>query len=174
MHTQKTTNAPVHKMHACRQQLAASILHVKINTSTLTHITEGSTLKTKASFGNKQTGRFSGDRQPTVTDNTRSSYAYLGYLFVGLLGPCIGSFDGGRVPLLRRPVLCGPRHPLCCIRRLPHTSPPPPSATVQPSPHLSFTAPGCCFSRPRPQICFVTRCPCRRHLSHPLPPGCRR
>jgi hypothetical protein len=46
-----------------------------------------------------------------------------------LLGPCIGSFDGGRVPLLRRPVLCGPRHPLCCIRRLPHTSPPPPSAT---------------------------------------------
>ena len=128
----------------------------------------------KASFGNKQTGQFTRDRQPTVTDNTSSSYACLGCLFVGLLGPCIGSFDGGRVPLLRRPVLCGPRHPLRCIRRLPHTSPPPPSATVQPSPHLSFTAPGCCFSRPRPQICFVTRCPCRRHLSHPLPPGCRR
>jgi hypothetical protein len=54
-----------------------------------------------ASFGNKQIGRFQGDRQPTVTDNTSSSYACLGGLFVGLLSPCTGSFDGGRYRWLK-------------------------------------------------------------------------
>jgi hypothetical protein len=94
------------------------------------------------------------DRQPTVIDNTSSSYACLGCLFVGLLSPCTGSFDGGRVLLLRRLVLCAPRRP--------NFAPPPSHAAAAVVSHRPAVATSLIHG---PRLLFLSTSPL---LSHPL------